>query len=189
MTDIGICNLALGWLGADLITGFSDGTVEARLAEANYEAARDAVLEDRYWSFARGRWVLPALAGVDLDDWSAAFQLPSEVLRVYRVDDGSFTYLTKWEKRGRLLYADKDGPVTVFGTKREADTSLYSPNFCHAVAARLAMDLAMPLTGGKTTYETMAVLYESKLKNATGTDGTQGRVESVRASTLADRRR
>ena len=58
-SEIQICNLAISWLGGQRITSFGDETAEAILCYANYELARDAVLERIEWSFAIKRVILP----------------------------------------------------------------------------------------------------------------------------------
>lgn len=87
-TDISICSNALLKIGAESITSFLDGTAEAEVAANLYPMIRDGLLASYPWSFAVGQKSLPRLAGVPLADYSYAYRLPNDFLRVLSAGSG-----------------------------------------------------------------------------------------------------
>lgn len=180
-SEVSICNQALGWCGANPITTFQDGAnpdepnaKEANLCLQNYDALRDAVLEEDIWTFATKRDQLPALSEVPLG-WGVAYQLPSDCLRVDRAfksadmrDQDEVPYLV--EDRKILLNRDVCFVRYVF---RQEDVTRFSPNFTQALAYRIATELSIPLTKSKTLQQQFFGLYRDKLEKAMITDGTQ----------------
>jgi hypothetical protein len=83
MTDIEICSQALTLLGADEITSFKDETREAKLCKIIYELTVKSCLADRNWTFAQNQTQLNKLSQTPLFGYSAAFQLPSDYLRLF----------------------------------------------------------------------------------------------------------
>lgn len=187
MTDIEICNLALGLLGKAGLTTLDDGTPQANVCKALYSPVRDAVLEDRIWSFAKQQYILAPLADAPLFGFDHQFELPGEVVRVHRCDDGTGSYRLVWEKHGRRIFADVDSLYLVAVTKVE-DGSLYSPAFCMAVATRLAFKAAVPLTENRQLKADLWAEYQAEIKDASGTDGAQGKNERTRSDWLSRRR-
>lgn len=186
LSEVGICNLALGWLGANLITSIDDDTVEGRLCDANYESSRDAALEDRDWTFATSRRSLTLLGTAPAFGYSKAFQLPAECLRVIRAcSDVDFLDDTDWVREGNTLLANVDTLYAKY-IKRITDTNLFSPLFVQAVAARLATDIAIPITGSRDMQDLMYALYERKISVAGTMDGMQGKNAVLRSNTLID---
>lgn len=87
-TETGAANQALGHLGqpelADLGT---DTTKRARTMRRFFGTARDAILREKWWSFAKG-WVRPAMDGTpSFGHLKNRFALPASVLRVRFLQD------------------------------------------------------------------------------------------------------
>lgn len=187
MTDIEIASAALTALGTEGITSFEDDSDEARAAQAFYAPVRDLVLGERVWSFAKKQFILDPHADAPLFGWTKKFELPAEVVRVHRVDDGTLEYTTPWELQGRFIFSDVDR-VYVTAVRREEDTSLYTPGFCIAVSLRLAAVLAVPMKENRQLKADLLEEYRFELKEASGVDATQGKSESVRSTYFSDRR-
>jgi hypothetical protein len=188
VTDIEIASAALNALGTEGITTFEDATTEARAVKGFYEVVRDKVLEDRIWSFAKAQHVLTAHADSPLFDWEHKFELPCEIIRVHRVDDGSGSYTMPWDLQGRWIFANVE-TIYVTSVRREEDYSLYSPGFCLAVALRLAAMLAVPLKENRALKLDLMEEYKFELKEAAGVDGSQGKSEQIRSTRFYDARR
>lgn len=171
-----ICNLALGWLGARLITSLDDAdSVEASLCQSNYATSRDATLEARDWTFASTRCVPNKLADPPAFGFGSAFQLPPDNIRVMQAGaDVTFKDDMDWVREKDQILCDED-VIYVRYIFRLEDTQKYMPSFVHACAARLAADLAVPLTNSKDMQVLMANLYIAKLEAAGATDGVQGK--------------
>lgn len=196
-----ICNLALSWLGGDLIISLDDETVEAKLCKANYEPLRDAVLEEREWTFAVVRKELAALQSVPLYGFDKAFQIPPATLRVLQISRGGDSveagadnsrYNTgqgreeriDWLREGSTVVANNAERVFARLLTRVTDTTKFSAAFDQALAARIAMDIALPLTNSDKMQQSMTAMYGQKLRIAAGTDGMQGRSYKTRSDSL-----
>ena len=183
-SEVQIANLALGWLGGNLITSLDDDSKEAKLAKANFDFARDAVLEDHAWTFAAGRAViLPDLTTPEFE-YSTRFLVPIDSIRVLTVDTNPNGYNdASWAKEENyiLLNAQK---IYMRYTKRITDPNRFTAAFTQALAQRIAADIAIPLTESRSMQQTHWSLYIGKLEAAAATDGMQGRNQVMKSKRL-----
>ncbi|RLC98185.1 MAG: hypothetical protein DRI46_11780 [Chloroflexi bacterium] len=203
-----ICNIALSWLGGALIISLDDPSVEAKLCKANYEPLRDAVLEEREWTFAVKRLEYAQLQDVPLYGFDKAFQIPPEVIRVLQVSmldeavvnpndiNQGFRGSTRagtgqgretrieWLREGSTVVANNAVRIVTRSLVRVNDTTKFSPAFDQALAARMAMDLAIPITNSEKMQKSMAQMYGEKMALAAATDGMQGRSYNTRSDSL-----
>lgn len=207
MNPVAIANLALGWLGqATRITTFEDATKPAQIIKEQFAGLRDACLEDADWTFATGRLVIPKDPNAPLFDYDARYQLPGQVLRVITCspggaggtldafaasmlppDDGQGL---EWAKEGCFIVTvGTPTSIKVKAIVRAEDPNEWSPGFCQALAARIASDLAVPLTANRSLQDDMWKLYKLKRDAAATNDGRQGRSQRLRSTYLAARRR
>lgn len=203
-SPVAICNIALGWLGGTFIISLDDNTTEAKLCKVNYEPLRDAVIEEREWTFATKRLEPVSLSTLPLYGFDKAFQIPVEVIRVLQVSragevstgvviDGSFKSATRggtgtgresrieWAREGSSILANNADRIFIRALVSIEDTTQFSPAFVQALAARLAMDLAIPLTSSDKKQAIMADMYAAKIALAASSDGMQGRSQNVRS--------
>lgn len=186
-SKVGICNMAIGWLGGTLITSIDDESAEAALCKTNYEECRDAVLEERDWSFATSRKVLSPSGTPPDFGYGNQFTLPADCLRVLAVSSNpGFTRKIDWEKEGNKVLADGE-IVYVRYIRQVADETQFSSGFTQAFAARIAMEIALPLTSSAEMQQQMQQLYSVKLERAGAMDGMQGNNKpTMRHSKLLD---
>lgn len=85
-TDISICNTGLLLVGADEITSFSDETREARICAALYETTKISELQKHDWSFTRQQTDLARLSTAPLFNYSYAFQIPANTIKIIATD-------------------------------------------------------------------------------------------------------
>lgn len=184
VSEVTICNLALGWLGANLIISLDDAGDEAALCKANYETSRDATLEARNWTFAMSRKVLIPLAEAPAFEYSYQFKLPADLIRVTRVsDEPEFEFSLDWTKEEDKILANVQ-KLYIRYIKRIEDPQQFTMGFVHAFAARLASDMAIPITNNKDLQQLMMQMYLGKLEVAGSYDGMQGKNIQVRARKL-----
>jgi hypothetical protein len=195
-SEVEICNIALGWLGGDLIISLDDPSVEAKLCKANYTPLRDAVQEEREWTFAVIRVEPIALVAAPVYGFDKAFQIPAATLRVLQVSragDGvggtarGDTGLGRedavdWIREGDRMMVNGADRIFARVLTRITDTTKFSPAFVQALAARIAMDLAIPLTNSEKVQQSMAALYGEKIALAASSDGLQGRSSRTRSN-------
>ena len=197
-TPEAICNQALSWLGGSLITDItvSEDSNEWRLCSANYEPLRDAVLTEYEWTFAVTRITPAAATDPANGGFSKAFTIPATALRVLQVTSiveentaSSATGLgryskVEWLREGDLIMVNGAESIYARVIQQVTDTTKFSPAFDQALAARIAMDIALPLTNSRLLQRDMASLYGEKLRVAASIDGLQGRSTRTRSDSL-----
>jgi hypothetical protein len=190
---IDVVNIALSWLGANPITSLEDEAPEALLMKNNYYLARDATLEDAEWSFAIRRWIPPKSGVVPIGGASNFFPIPSDIIRVLRVDrprGGGWAQIgdtrridrdeqVDWRSESGNILTNEDS-IICKGIRRIEDEGIYSPLFVHAFAAHLAMLCAYPITESDGKFNAMSALYTLKISMAKSRDGIQGTSKRVR---------
>ena len=175
LSEVQICNLALGWLGAELITSLQDDNEGAKLCNANYASARDAVLESAKWSFAVQRRDLTPVLEEPEFSWGYKFLIPVNSIRLINVirNPNIPEVSTAWVKEGNYILAN-DKVLYLVYLARITDTALFTAQFTQALAQRLAADLAIPITESRTMQESHWGLYTQKLDEAITSDGLTG---------------
>ena len=196
LSPVSICNLSLGWLGANLITSFDDNTTESKLCKANYEPLRDAVLETYQWSFATRRRRMGAVAEPAGEDEPNdaynffRFKIASDSLRILKVQpDKDFDRPTglEWQvEEGHIIAAQT--PIFVQELFRVTETTAYTVAFTQALAARIAAELAAPITESGRKQELMFSMYLTKLDEAKTLDSMQGKSTRIRSSWMKNSR-
>jgi hypothetical protein len=185
---VDVCNVALGAVGAPLINSIDDANTGARLCKANFALIRDAVLEERPWSFALKRKSYTREVAPPAFGYSYQYAFGSEVLRVFEAfvtDPGDLAYTV--EDR-RILCDEADG-INARVIVRVEDLSLWSPSFTAAVAFRLGALLAVPLVDNRTLQADQWQLYAKQLSLAGTLDGMQQRsVQRTGPSSLKNAR-
>lgn len=187
-----ICNLALGWLGANLIHDLdadAPESTEAELCSANYDAAVKAVLEAKAWTFATERVDLGAGQESGVAEYPQAYAIPGEVVRVLAVDDGSGTFELGWVREGDQVLVERAvSSASAKAIVLVEDATKYPPSFVRALAYRLAADLAVPITENAKLALAMEQLYGFELKKAGALDGMQGSTKERKTSWLRNAR-
>lgn len=212
-SQVSICNQALGWLGANLITSLNDDNREAQLCKTNYPDIRDAVLEEREWTFCVRRISLSPTVLEPVYGYTNQFLLPPQVIRILNLPDTRFGD-TDDNLIGTGLGGVREGPdqqpqLSTFRVEsleeptatgivilanvdsiflrviwRVTNIGLYSPMFIQCLAQRIAADLAIPLTQNRNLQRDMWALYQTKLNKASAMDGIQGKMEIKRSNAI-----
>lgn len=212
-SQVSICNQALGWLGANLITSLNDDNREAQLCKTNYPDIRNAVLEEREWTFAVRRIELAPLVVEPIYGYTNQFLIPPNVIRILNVPDTRFgdtdDNLIGTGLGGRSEGPDQQPQLGTFRVEGLEETTatgkvilanvdslflrviivvtnigLYTPMFIQCLAQRIAADLAIPLTQNRNLQRDMWTLYEQKLGRASALDGIQGKQELKRSNAI-----
>lgn len=180
-----ITSNALRLLGDDPITSLSDDSERARLVNALYEEVRDEVTRAAMWNCAKDRQILASLATTPAFGWSFYHQLPSDCLRVVDVLSGDIR--VEHELEGRKLMTD-ESTVNLIFLKKITDPNDMDSLFIGAYTAKLAAELAEPVTGSRSLAEQMWQLYERKVREARTIDSQEGTVSNLDIQQLVDAR-
>jgi hypothetical protein len=164
-----IANMALRHVGVSLTVAdvdlTSDRSAQARACREFYDNARDEVLRDFNWHFARRRSALTGLAPVLSDpssEWQYSYRLPSDLVAMRRVlnglgvrydtELGRIPYELSGDDSGQLLLTDyltaTGDPLVVVYTARVTDVTKYPADFAQALALLLGGYIAASITEG-----------------------------------------
>ncbi|WP_435310644.1 hypothetical protein [Primorskyibacter sedentarius] len=176
-TDVDICNMALLSLGESKISALSDQTTRATVCSLFYAPVRDAVLESFPWNFATFRAALTLDASAPLYDFANQYDLSlltPTCLRVLDVEGDT----VKWRREGSMLLSDEDS-LNARYIGQVTDENDFTPTFVLVFAARLAAEIAYPITKSRTKEEQAWKLYELKEIDAFGNQSQEGSLDDV----------
>lgn len=177
-----IVNKALALLGSTTrITHIEDGTGPAKTALALFDEARDGTTADHPWNFAIKRAALAADSAAPLFEFDRAFTLPADCLRWLPPAKGDDHYFDGVEEDGKIL-TDEEAPLYIRYIRRVEDPGKWSQGFRHALACRLAMEMAEPITQQTKMSMKMEKLYDAALRKAKRQDGLASGRRSRKAS-------
>lgn len=162
-SNVEIGNSALHLLGEDSINAFTDDSVPAKLMNAEFGNTRDALLREHPWKFAIKRVQLGQLATGPLYGFTYAYQLPGDCLRVLDADIDEDD--KPWKIEGRTLTTDATA-VKIRYLAQVTDPAQFDGSFMGCLAARLAMELAVPITNSLGLFDRMTDLYQRRLQDA-----------------------
>ena len=180
-----IASNALRLLGDDPITSFSEDTERARLVNAIYEEMRDEVTRAAVWNCCKSRQVLASLSETPAFGWAYYHQLPADCLRVVDVLSGDTRIDHTIE--GRRLMTDVSSVNLIF-LQRVTDPNEFDVLFISAYTARIAAELALPISGSNTVATAMWTAYDKKITEARTIDSQEGTPANLDAQSIMDAR-
>jgi len=183
-TKVNICNITLRMLGAKRITSLEDETDPARVLNDVYDRILDEVLAAYPWNFAIHRASLSQLSETPTYGYDYAYALPTSCLRVISVQDQEYT---DWEQEDNKLLTNEDS-INVRYISREVDPTKYSSYFIQAFTARLAAEIAFPLTGDAGLANNKFEEYQLKLSQAKSTNSQEGTPRKMERSSWLEAR-
>ena len=190
-TEVSICSNALRRLGDDPITSLTDDTERARLCNAFYADARDACLRSHHWNFAITRASLAQLSATPVYGFDYQFALPTDpfCLRVLAMEFEDYVFkVENLSTQGRVLVTDQETAKIIY-IARVTDTTLFDSLFVDTLVAKLAADLAYPVTNSLKVQEQMYRLFQLKLSEARSIDGQEGFIDDLVSDTFTDFRK
>lgn len=168
-----ICNLALAKLGHEpRINDLNENSKAARLCKDLYDLTRQALLREFLWRFARKRAQLSPLVETPAFDGGKYFQKPTDCLRVVGTDQDYRYGYGRWFVEQDKIVADTD-VLNIVYTADVTDVTLFDSTFVQALAARLAIDLSIPLTQSATRRGEMVDEYRAHRMHAAFTSATE----------------
>jgi hypothetical protein len=182
--DIDVINGALSKLGEQALLSIADVSPAGRLATRTYADLRDALLREFPWNFATKRASLAASAEAPEWGFTRQFVLPAGCLRLIEINNSSDQ---EWRNEGGKILTDMDAPLEIKYVENVSVDEM-DVTFRDALAARLAMEWAEPLTQTTTVVDSMARLYRNKLQVARVADGQEQRTRAIDAPDFIDAR-
>lgn len=192
-TEVDICNIALSNIRAKSINSLSESSIESQNCKLKYYLARDKVLSDSHWRFAKK--IIPLALRTDtLHEWSLCYAYPSDCLSLRDVipqniitsnNRARLSLYNTTDTRLDNLFLGNDYEVLSSGgdkvigtdiidayavyTYEASNTALYTPNFIGALSWYLASQLAIPILGegkGRTFMSDALTMYSRLLADA-----------------------
>lgn len=176
-TKTEIANLAIAHLGmgkqiANIDTEQSN---EANVMRLFFDTARDAVLEDFDWPFARRYIQLQLVDEAPNSEWGYSYRYPSTAMAIRKIFSGvrndnrqsRVSYHIGSDNVGRLIFTDQRQAQAIY-TRQITDIGVYSAAFIMALSFRLAYYIAPQLTSGDPfkMQDKVYQLYEIELSRA-----------------------
>ena len=187
---VAICNQALYLLGEEAITSLDDGTKAATLCSLLWPEVRDAVLADHPWNSALVRVELSQDATAPVYEYSYRYVLPTDpyCLRVVSTDldiyldrNGEPAY--PWKIEGRYLLTNAIA-IFVLYIARITDVTQYTHQLSRAMAAKLASELAFPITRNPGIVQGLEEMYLQKLSDAKAIDAQESSPDVFESNVL-----
>lgn len=181
LTDIQICNMALGHIGhTKFIADLAERSNEASVCNLYYEQARDMTLEAYPWPEATKYGALGLVEEEPNDDWDYAYQVPSDCLAARRIvtslgrqDPNPPPFLTGYAASGRLLYTD-EAEATLEYTVRLEDPALFRPMLGEAISWYLAFLIAPGLAKQKGVADGCFKVWQMAIDRAQASAANEG---------------
>jgi hypothetical protein len=172
-----ICNLALSSIGKSVpISSLDEASEEARQCSVHYGQARDWLLQEYPYVFARKVQALAALTNDWTERWGYRYSKPNDCLKIIRlvpeIDDPD-NLDVPYGLRAQSIYADID-TATLEYTFRQEDPSKFPSQFVDALAWALAARLAFPLTRDRQLRADAAQMAQQMRLSAESSNANDG---------------
>lgn len=188
VSDVTIANLALSQLGDLRIISLNDDTKPAREVKAIYDHTRDAELRKHRWNFAITTTTLAALSIPAQDPYQYAYQAPADCLRIDIVgayypgvdlSDYRGADTREWSYQRGVIWTNLAAPLPLRYGARITDPTQFDTMFVQALACRLAVLLAKPLTGSTQERTAAEERYRETMKEARNLDAIEDPPEQL----------
>lgn len=156
-SSIDISSNALQLIGDEPINSFEEAGAGPRVAKAIYDGTKQKLLSSHHWSFALKQQRLSRLSQVPdkKTNFSYAFQLPTDLIRIWNIQDHSNYILIDG-----LLYSNHKELLCTY-IYDVVETAL-PPHFVKSLEYALAADFAIAITENQS----LNALYEQKSQMA-----------------------
>ena len=169
-SKVEIANIAFVYLGAELISDFSDDSREANAVNAIWDIMRKAELRSYPYNFATETVELARNTTTPLTRYDYSHALPSQLLRVWTVYDEDENIVSDFKIEGSNIVSNEDRLIIKY-TKDITDTTKWDALFVNVMAYAVAKGLAYHLTSTGSMVERATNAYfnavnEAKMANA-----------------------
>ena len=187
---VDICTSALNLLGASTISAFTDDSKNARLINQRYEPVRNRVFRSHAWNCLHKRVQLAQNSTAPVIEYSYAYALPSDCLRVLKVHNGSTDSIKSdidYKLEGRNIVTN-EGTVFIIYIAIDTDPNNYDTYLQESISHQLAADLAYAVTNNATLADKYMVRADERLREARFIDATENSLGTIESSEFTDAR-
>ena len=187
---VNMCNSALNLLGASTISALTDDTKNARLCNQRYEPVRNRVFRSHAWNCLHKRVQLAQNSTAPVVEYSHAYALPADCLRVLKVHNGttdSIKSAIDYKLEGRNIVTD-EGTVFIIYIALDTDPNNYDTYLQESISHQLAADLAYAVTNNATLADKYMTRADERLREARFIDATENSLGTIESSEFTDAR-
>ena len=187
---VDIAHSALNLLGASTISAFTDDSKNARLINQRYEPVRNRVFRSHAWNCLHKRVQLAQNSTAPVVEYSHAYALPADCLRVLKVHNGttdSIKSAIDYKLEGRNIVTD-EGTVFIIYIALDTDPNNYDTYLQESISHQLAADLAYAVTNNATLADKYMVRADERLREARFIDATENSLGTIESSEFTDAR-
>ena len=187
---VDICNSALNLLGASAISALTDDSKNARLCNQRYEPVRDRVFRSHAWNCLHKRVQLAQNTTAPVVEYSYAYSLPSDCLRVLKIHNGTTDSIVSemdYKIEGRNIVTN-EGTVYLIYIAKITDPNLYDTYLQESISHQLAADLCYAITNNATLANNYMVRADERLREARFVDATENSLGTIESNEFTDAR-
>jgi len=187
---VDMCNSALNLLGASTISALTDDSKNARLCNQRYEPVRNRVFRGHAWNCLHKRVQLAQNSTAPVIEYSNAYALPSDCLRVLKIHNGTTDSIASsidYKLEGRNIVTD-EGTVYLIYIALETDPNNYDTYLQESISHQLAADLAYAITNNATLANQYMTRADERLREARFVDATENSLGTIESSEFTDAR-
>lgn len=185
LTKEQVANRSLALIGADPITSFTDDdSQEAQHCNAIYDGLVEAELTAKPWRFAMKQAELDRLVAVPVGRWTAAYQQPSDMLRLMAVTVNDKTI--EYDRYDDMIYCDANEDETVVADYiYKADPQYWLPYFTQAFVYLFAALLGGAIARDAALIEKYATMGEKAMIKAANVESQSQTTRRINMSRYA----
>lgn len=174
MTDkVTLYNLIANLLGQDdQMIDPADDTRIAHSITTVWDVARRKVLRANNWNCAETRVALPALDDAPPFEFSAAFELPADIVKLVDVV-GPMPLSRDWKRVGRQILANTSGPLQIIYNRDLPDCHDWDDDVVMAFAHYVASLIAVRITGSTELRDEQFKLFKDASGDAQVDDANE----------------
>lgn len=145
-SDVEIANMALGNVAVSkTISALDEQSTEGRQCNRWFTHARDYILRDGNWPFAKSYMTLQLIEEDPVTDWGFSYRYPTSCLRARYIVNETVGLAERKpqpfeiaaDEQGSIIYTDKEDAILCFTTKI-TNVARFDPMFVSAFAWCLA---------------------------------------------------
>jgi hypothetical protein len=187
---VDIANSALNLLGASTISALTDDSKNARLCNQRYEPVRNRVFRSHAWNCLTKRVQLAQDTTAPIVEYSYAYTLPSDCLRVLKIHTGvtdSIASDIDYKVEGRKVKTN-EGTVYLVYVALVTDPNEYDVYLQEAISHQLAADIAYAVTNNATLANNYMDRADERLREARFIDATENSLGIIESNEFTDAR-
>ena len=189
-STVDICNSALNLLGASTISALTDDSKNARLCNQRYEPIRNRVFRSHAWNCLHKRVQLAQNSTAPVVEYSYAYALPSDCLRILKVHNGTTDSIASsidCKLEGRNIVTD-EGTIYAIYIALITDPNEYDVYLQESISHQLAADICYAVTNNATLAKNYMERADERLREARFIDATENALGTIESNEFTDAR-